>query len=90
CALPICSPSGNMNFIWSLACIKMKMLPEEALNAATVNAAYAMEIGESHGGIYINGPANFIITEKFEKLSFMPYNFGRPTIKNVVLNGEIV
>ncbi|MEQ8359135.1 MAG: imidazolonepropionase [Cytophagales bacterium] len=87
---PGSSPSGNMNFIWSLACIKMKMLPEEALNAATVNAAYAMEIGESHGGIYINGPANFIITEKFEKLSFMPYNFGRPAIKNVVLNGEIV
>ncbi len=87
---PGSSPSGNMNFIWSLACIKMKMLPEEALNAATVNAAHAMEIGDTHGGIYLNGPANFIITENFENLSFMPYNFGRPAIKNIVLNGEIV
>ncbi len=87
---PGSSPSGNMNFIWSLACIKMKMLPEEAFNAATINAAYAMELGDTHGGIYKNGPANFIITEKFDNLSFMPYNFGRPAIKNIVLNGEII
>lgn len=87
---PGSSPSGNMNFIWSLACIKMKMLPEEAFNAATINSAHAMEIADTHGAIYKNGPANFLITEEFENLSFMPYNFGRPAIKSIVLNGKTI
>ena len=86
---PGSSPSGNMNFILSLACIKIRMLPEEALNAATINAAYAMELGDQSGAIYEGQAANFIITEKIENLSFIPYSFGRPAISDVVINGEI-
>ncbi len=87
---PGSSPSGNMNFIMSLACIDMKMTPEEALNASTINSAHALEMGNTLGGIYKNQKANFIITEKAENLSYLPYSFGRPVIKHVVLNGEII
>jgi imidazolonepropionase len=87
---PGSSPSGNMSFVLSLACLKLKMLPEEALNAATINAAHAMELGDSHGGIYKNGIANFLVTEEMESLSFLAYNFGRPSIDQVILNGDIL
>jgi imidazolonepropionase len=87
---PGSSPSGNMNFVMSLACIKLKMTPEEALNASTINAAHAMELGESHGAIVKGGKANFLITEEIDNLSFIPYNFGRPAIEKVIINGEII
>lgn len=87
---PGSSPSGNMNFVMSLACVKLRMTPEEALNAATINAAHAMELGESHGAIVRDRKANFLITEEIENLSFLPYNFGRPSIHKVIINGEII
>lgn len=85
---PGSSPSGNMAFVNSLACIKMKMLPEEAFNASTINSAYAMELGESHGGIYKGKGANFMITEAMENLSLMSYSFGRPIINKVIIQGK--
>ena len=87
---PGSSPSGNMNFVLSLACIKMKLLPEEALNASTINGAHAMELGDEIGGIYLNKKANFIISEKMNEISFIPYNFGRPSIETIVINGKII
>jgi imidazolonepropionase len=61
---PGSSPTGNMNLIVSLACIKMKLTPEEAINAATINAAYAMELSATHGSITRGKAANFIITKR--------------------------
>lgn len=86
---PGSSPSGNMNFIISLSCIKMKMLPEEALNAATLNSAYAMGIAETHGSIAIGKKANLIITKPISSLAFIPYSFGSNLVKHTVLNGKV-
>lgn len=82
---PGSSPSGRMPFILSLACIKMKMLPEEAITAATVNAAYAMGLAGSHGQIAPGCKANVIITKKMPSLTFLPYSFGSDLIDRVIL-----
>lgn len=87
---PGSSPSGNMFYILSLACIQMKMLPEEVLNAATINAAYAMQIQETHGCIRKGTKANFIITEEIPSYTYLMYSFGRPCIDSVYINGEKV
>lgn len=85
---PGSSPSGNMFFILSLACIQLRMLPEEALHAATINGAYAMELENEYGSITPGKKANFIITENVPSLAFLPYSFGRPRVHGVVINGQ--
>ncbi len=85
---PGSTPSGNMNLVVSLACIKMKMNPEEAINAATVNAAYAMGLSETHGSITKGKAANFILTEEIPSYGFMPYSFGANHIHSVYINGN--
>ena len=78
-----------MNFVVSLACIQMKMTPEEAINAATVNAAAAIELSSSLGSITPGKKANFILTEKISSLHYLPYSFGENCISSVYINGEI-
>jgi imidazolonepropionase len=83
-------PSGNMKFVMSLACVKLKMLPEEALNAATINSAYAMGLSETHGSIAKGKVANVFITKKIPSYEFMPYAFGSDLIETVILKGNII
>lgn len=86
---PGSTPSGNMNFVVSLACIKLKMLPEEAINAATLNGAAAMELSDEVGSIAIGKKANLFITKPISSLGFLPYSFGQNQIETIILNGEI-
>ena len=83
---PGSSPSGNMQFILSLACIKMKMLPEEAINAATVNAAYAMGVESTLGSITVGHKANIIITKPIPSLTFIPYSFANNLVEKVIIS----
>jgi len=87
---PGSTPSGNMNFVISTACIKMKMTPEEAINAATINGAYAMKLSNSHGSITKGKKANLIITKEIPSYSFLPYAFGSNLIDKVIINGMVV
>ncbi len=85
---PGSSPSGNMSFILSLACIKLKMKPEEAINAATINGAAAMESGHLVGSITPSKMANLILTQPVSGLAFLPYSFGQLHIDKVYLAGR--
>ena len=85
---PGTAPSGNMNFVISLACIKMKMSPEEAINAATINGAYAMGISDNYGSIDIGKKANLIITKEMDSYEKIPYFFGENPVSEVILNGK--
>lgn len=87
---PGSSPSGNMNFIQSLGCIRYKMLPEEVINATTINTAYAMGLSETHGSIARGKVANVFVTKEIPSYSFIPYSFGSNPVETVILNGEIV
>ncbi len=87
---PGSSPSGNMNFVITLSCIQMKMLPEEAINAATINGAYAMELEKELGSISIGKKANLIFTKPITSLAYLPYSFGTNLIDKVMINGEII
>lgn len=87
---PGSSPSGNMNLVVSLACIKMKMTPEEAINAATINAAYAMGLSKTHGSISKGKKANFIVTKNIPSYAYLPYAFGTNAIEDVYINGKLV
>ena len=87
---PGSTPSGNMNFVVSTACIKMKMTPEEAINAATLNGAYAMGISDTHGSIAKGKKANIIITKPINSYNVLPYSFGSNNIDKVVINGEFI
>lgn len=78
-------PSGNMNFVISLACIQMRLLPEEAINAATINSANAMQVETELGSIAIGKKANLIITKRLESLSALPYYFGNNCVDRVIL-----
>ncbi|MGL4411111.1 MAG: imidazolonepropionase [Bacteroidales bacterium] len=84
---PGSSPSGDMKFILSLACIKMKMTPTEALNAATINGAYAMGISSTHGSIAVGKVANFFITKQIPSLEFLPYAYTSNLISRTFLKG---
>ncbi len=86
---PGSTPSGNMNFVVATACIKMKMTPEEAINAATINGAYAMGISATHGSITIGKKANLIITKPIPSYYQLPYAFGSNLIDTVLIEGEI-
>ena len=85
---PGSTPSGNMNFVVSTACIKMKMTPEEAINAATINGAYAMGISNMYGSITKGKKANLIITKAVPSYNYLPYAFGDNHIDTVIINGE--
>ena len=85
---PGSAPSGNMNFIVSTACIHMKMTPEEAINAATINGAYAMELEEEVGSISVGKKANLILTKALSSLTVLPYAFGSSNIEQVYINGK--
>lgn len=87
---PGSSPSGNMNFVVALSCIQMKMLPEEAVNAATLNGAHAMDLGADLGSITIGKRANLIFTKRMPSLAFLPYSFGNNLIDKVMINGGFV
>ena len=87
---PGSTPSGNMNFVVATACIKMKMTPEEAINAATINGAYAMGISDTHGSITIGKKANLIITKPITSYYQLPYAFGSNLIENVMIEGKII
>lgn len=86
---PGSSPSGNMNLVVSMSCIQMKMLPEEAINAATINGAYAMELENEVGSIAVGKRANLILTKEIPSLAYLPYSFGENLIEKVIINGEI-
>ena len=85
---PGSTPSGNMNFVVATACIKMKMTPEEAINAATINGAYAMNLSDEVGSITKGKKANFIITKEIPSYGFIPYSFGSNLINSVYINGK--
>nr|WP_294936258.1 imidazolonepropionase [uncultured Flavobacterium sp.] len=87
---PGTTPSGNMNFVVATACIKMKMTPEEAINAATINGAYAMGISETHGSITKGKSANLIITKPLTSFYQLPYAFGTNLIEQVIIEGELI
>lgn len=84
---PGSTPSGNMNFVISTACIKMKMTPAEAINAATINGAYAMGISDMYGSITKGKKANLIITKEVPSYNYLPYAFGNNHIDTVIING---
>ena len=87
---PGSTPSGNMNFVVSTACIKMKMTPEEAINAATINGAYAMGCSTDYGSISIGKKANIIITKEVPSYNYLPYAFGENHIDKVIINGIVM
>jgi imidazolonepropionase len=87
---PGSSPSGNMNFVVSTACIKMNLSPEEAINAATINGAYAMELSDSHGSITKGKVASVIITKEIPSYGYLPYAFGSHLIDQVIVKGQLI
>jgi len=87
---PGSTPSGNMNFVVSTACIKMKMTPEAAINAATINGAYAMGISETHGSMTIGKKASLIITKPISSYYQLPYSFGSNLIDIVIIEGKVI
>ena len=87
---PGSSPSGNMNLVVAMSCIGMKMLPEEAINAATLNGAFAMELQNEVGSITVGKKANLIFTKPIPSLAYLPYSFGSNLIDKVMINGEWV
>lgn len=87
---PGTTPSGNMNLVVATACIKMKMTPEEAINAATLNGAYAMGLSETHGSITKGKIANLIITKPVASYYQLPYAFGSNLIETVLIEGKVI
>jgi imidazolonepropionase len=87
---PGSSPSGNMKLVMSLGCIRLKMLPEEVINAVTINSAYAMGLSDTHGSIARGKVANVFITSEIPSYEFMPYAFGSNLIETVILKGKII
>jgi imidazolonepropionase len=87
---PGSSPSGNMNLVVAMSCIQMKLLPEEAINAATINGAYAIELQNEVGSIQRGKRANLIITNPVHSIAYLPYSFGENWIDRVMINGEFI
>jgi imidazolonepropionase len=87
---PGSSPSGNMNFVIALSCIQMKMLPAEAINAATINGAYAMQLQQKVGSITVGKNANLIFTTPIPSIAYLPYSFGTNLIDKVMIKGAFV
>jgi imidazolonepropionase len=87
---PGSSPSGNMNLVVAMSCIQMRLLPEEAINAATLNGAYAMSLGHELGSITPGKKANLIITRPLPSLAYLPYAFGSDLIDQVMIGGQLI
>jgi imidazolonepropionase len=87
---PGSTPSGDMKFVVSLACIKMRLLPAEAINAATINTAAAMGISRDYGSIARGKVANLIITDPIPSIDFLPYAYTSPVIRQVILKGQLI
>jgi len=87
---PGSSPSGNMQLLTSFACTKMKMTPNETINATTINTAYAMGLENSYGTISLGKKANLVITKPMESVALIPYSFGQNSIETVILNGKLM
>ena len=87
---PGSSPSGNMNFVVSLSCIQMKMLPEEAINAATIHGAFALNVEQDLGSISVGKLANFFFTKPLSSIAYLPYAFGSNLIDRVMINGIFI
>lgn len=87
---PGSSPSGNMNLVVAMSCIQMKMLPEEAINAGTINGAYAMELQNEVGSIAAGKKANLIFTKPISSIAYLPYAFGSNCIDKVMIAGEFL
>jgi imidazolonepropionase len=87
---PGSSPAGNMNLVVAMSCIGMKMLPEEAINAATINGAYSMELQNDAGSITTGKKANLIFTKQIPSLAYLPYSFGSNLVDKVMINGEFI
>lgn len=87
---PGSSPSGNMKLVVSMGCIRLRLLPEEAINAVTINAAYAMGLSETHGSVTVGKKANLFITKKMPSYEYFPYAYGSNLVETVILNGEVV
>lgn len=87
---PGSSPNGNMNLVVAMSCIQMKLLPEEAINAATLNGAYAMELGHELGSITPGKRANLIFTHPIPSVAYLPYAFGSNLIEKVMINGSFI
>ena len=85
---PGSSPSGDMRFVMALGCIRMRLTPEQAFNACTINTAYAMGVSDSLGSITKGKKANLIITKPIPSLAFIPYSHQTPFIERVILNGK--
>jgi imidazolonepropionase len=97
--LPVClasdynpgsSPNGRMGFVVSLACTQMKLTPHEAINATTINGAYALELSQTHGSIAVGKRANLIITKPISSLAYLPYNFGDDCVGRIIVNGQLL
>lgn len=87
---PGSSPSGNMPLVISMACISMRMLPEEAIHAATINGSFAMELSEKYGSIVPGKKANLIFTKPIPSMAYLPYAFGDNLIDKVMIRGEFI
>jgi imidazolonepropionase len=87
---PGSSPTGNMSLMVALACIKMKMTPEEAINASTINTAVALELQETHGSITVGKIANVFITKPMPSIAYLPYAFGSNLIETAILQGKVI
>jgi imidazolonepropionase len=87
---PGSSPSANMQFVVALSCIQMKMLPEEAFNAATINGAFAMECADKTGSIAIGKNADIILTKPIPSLAYIPYSFAHNHIDKVMIAGKFI
>jgi imidazolonepropionase len=96
--LPVClasdynpgsCPSGNIPLLLSIACTQLKMTPEEAINAVTINGAVAMELENSNGSIAVGKKANLILTNKADSLAIIPYDFGNNPVSRMIIDGEI-
>jgi imidazolonepropionase len=87
---PGSSPGFNMNFVVSLSCIQMRMLPEEAINAATINGAFAMNVEQECGSITVGKKANLIFTGPLRSIAYLPYSFSEPLVQQVMIGGEFI
>ncbi len=87
---PGSSPNGDMQLMMSLACIQMRLTPTEALHAATINGAYAIDLSDQLGSIDIGKKANIIISKSVNSFEYIPYAYGRNHIEKIIINGEFV
>lgn len=87
---PGSSPSGNMMFLWSLGCIKMRLTPEEALSAFTINGAAALGLSADRGAISVGRRADLVVSKPVPSLAYLPYSFGEELVEHTIIGGKII